>query len=119
MNSLYFRFTCLEGNYEFRADFKGKNGTFSIETDIAELENKSGDLPVNFISELDQAQIEKWDKRYEGENGVEDATSWRVSFVKDDKTYISSGEESYIPYNYSQLIEAIKLCDDKADYFAY
>lgn len=116
MNSLYFRFTCLEGNYEFRADFDDKKGTYSIETDIAELENKSGDLPEEFISQLNNAEIEKWDKRYDGQR-IEDGTSWRVSYIKDDKTYISSGEESYYPYNYNNFLEAIKMCDEKAVYF--
>ena len=39
----------------------------------------------------------------------------RVSF--DNKEYVSSGEESYEPYNYEHLISAIMLCDDKASYF--
>ena len=50
-------------------------------------------------------------------SGIADAVKWKVKLIKDDKEYVSKGEESFEPYTYKQLIDALRLMEDKADYF--
>ena len=120
MNNLTFIFNCLDGKYEFNCQFEN-SATFTVETDIPELESKQGELDEKltekFLEELKKAQIEKWERYYDASNPIEDAVKWHVKYSFDNKEYVSSGEESYEPYNYEHLISAIMLCDDKASYF--
>jgi len=120
MNNLRFIFNCLEGKYEFNCEIKD-TVIFSIETDIEGLESKEGELDIDlskkFFEEVNNAQIEKWDRHYSAINPIENGVKWYVKYVSDDKEYVSDGEESYEPYNYEHLISAIMLCDDKASYF--
>ena len=121
MKSLKFVFDCLEGKYEFNAQ-SDNNLVFSIDSTIETLESFEGELDVNktklFFDEIDLANIKKWQRRYDSNlTPIEDAVKWYVKYIEDDKEYVSEGEESYEPYEYNHLIEAIKLCDDKADYF--
>lgn len=121
MKSLKFVFDCLEGKYEFNAQ-GDDNLEFSIDSTIETLESFEGELDVNktklFFDEIDLANIKKWQRRYDCNlTPIEDAVKWYVKYIEDDKEYVSEGEESYEPYEYNHLIEAIKLCDDKADYF--
>ena len=119
MHRLEFYFNCLEGRYFFVFE----DGIYSIETDIPSFTDKSGELTkkeINtFSDKLNAAKIEAWDRYYlpEGE-GIEDGVKWKVRLIKDDKEYVSEGEESYEPYGYEYFIEALKLIEDYADYFA-
>ena len=50
-------------------------------------------------------------------SGIADAVKWKVKLIKDDKEYVPRGEESFEPYTYKQLIDALRLMEGKADYF--
>jgi hypothetical protein len=93
-----------------------------LETDIAELDNVSGQLndqdSEKFRQELARAGIERWDREYQPVlSAIEDAVKWEVEYEKDGKVYCSKGEETYEPYDYFHLVDALALCSPKADYF--
>ena len=121
MKHLELTCTCLEGNYTFTADTVNGRIVYSVITDIenlASLEGRLGFLKSRKFSKLlDKTQIEKWDSEYTGESGIEDAVKWKVSWKDDEKEYSSKGEESYYPYNWEYLLEAIALCDRNIEYF--
>lgn len=120
MNKLEYQIDCLDGVYNFTAEFED-NVIFNVETNIGSLNSFSGELDENtsrqFIEEIEKAQIEKWDKEYKTEmSEIEDGIKWQMRYLKNDKEYVSCGEESYQPYNYEHLVKAIRLCDEKNDY---
>ena len=119
MRRLEYHFSCLDGTYFLLCEINDRV-SYSIETDIAEFESKSGELDEEtsekFVKLLAEAQIEKWERNYKG-SGIEDAISWKLKYTDEDKEYVSQAEETCEPYNYEKLIEAVKLIDDKADYF--
>lgn len=120
MDQLLFRFTCLDGAYDFAAEFDSNELHYEIQSTIPELYSLSGTLDETetFLKELDLAQIEKWDRRYSAEGTpIEDAVKWQVKLIKDNKEYVTEGEESYEPYRYEHLISALMCCDEKAEYF--
>ena len=119
MRRLEYHFSCLDGSYFLLCEIDDKL-SFTIETDIAGFENRGGELDeetsTKFVKLLDEAQIEKWERSYTGSD-IEDAISWKLKYVKEDKEYVSEAIETCEPYNYEKLIEALKLLEDKADYF--
>ncbi len=122
MNRLEYHFDCLDGKYLCVCQFDDESLSYVIESSIPELSGKSGELSkeeaVRFNKLLEEAQIEKWDREYMADlSGIADAVKWKVKLIKDDKEYVSRGEESFEPYNYKQLIDALRLMEDKADYF--
>ncbi len=122
MNRLEYHFDCLDGNYLFVCQFDEEKLSYVIESSIPELSSKSGELSkeetIRFNQLLREAQIEKWDREYMADlSGIVDAVKWKVKLIKDDKEYVSKGEESFEPYTYKQLIDALALMEDKADYF--
>ncbi|MBQ2656599.1 MAG: hypothetical protein IJF95_08160 [Erysipelotrichaceae bacterium] len=122
MNRLEYHFDCLDGKYLCVCQFDDESLNYVIESSIPELSGKSGELSkeeaVRFNKLLEEAQIEKWDREYMADlSGIADAVKWKVKLIKDDKEYVSRGEESFEPYNYKQLIDALRLMEDKADYF--
>ena len=122
MNRLEYHFDCLDGKYLCVCQFDDESLSYVIESSIPELSDKSGELSkeeaVRFNKLLEEAQIEKWDREYMADlSGIADAVKWKVKLIKDDKEYVSRGEESFEPYTYKQLIDALRLMEDKADYF--
>ena len=120
MDQLHFHFTCLDGTYDFEAQFNADELRYETKSTIPELESLSGtkDDPEAFRKELDLAEIEKWDRRYPAEGTpIEDAVKWQVKLIKDGKEYVTEGEESYEPYRYEHLVRALMCCDEKAEYF--
>ena len=122
MNRLEYHFDCLDGKYLCVCQFDDESLSYVIESSIPELSGKSGELSkeeaVRFNKLLEEAQIEKWDREYMADlSGIAEAVKWKVKLIKDDKEYVSRGEESFEPYNYKQLIDALRLMEDKADYF--
>ena len=122
MNRLEYHLDCLDGKYLCVCQFDDESLNYVIESSIPELSGKSGELSkeeaVRFNKLLEEAQIEKWDREYMADlSGIADAVKWKVKLIKDDKEYVSRGEESFEPYNYKQLIDALRLMEDKADYF--
>ena len=122
MNRLEYHFDCLDGKYLCVCQFDDESLNYVIESSIPELSGKSGELSkeeaVRFNKLLEEAQIEKWDREYMADlSGIVDAVKWKVKLIKDDKEYVSRGEESFEPYTYKQLIDALRLMEGKADYF--
>ena len=122
MNRLEYHFDCLDGKYLCVCQFDDESLSYVIESSIPELSDKSGELSneeaVRFNKLLEEAQIEKWDREYMADlSGIVDAVKWKVKLIKDDKEYVSRGEESFEPYTYKQLIDALRLMEGKADYF--
>lgn len=122
MNSLHFKFSCLDGNYSFSALYDKGILCYIVQTNIPGLSNKveeiSDDRLGEFLLELEKAHIEKWDKKYlSNGNGIEDATSWKVQYFNNEMEYTSYGEETFEPYDYNHLIKALIVCDNKATYF--
>ena len=120
MNKLEYQINCLDGVYNFAAEYDDVV-IFNIETNIEKLNSFSGELDDAssklFIEYLNKAQIEKWDREYKAElSEIEDGIRWEIRYLKDEKEYVSCGEESYQPYNYEELISAIRLCDKENDY---
>ena len=118
MFELEYCFECLNGKYFLNV----KEDNYEISTDIAELENKEGLLTEAennaFQKQLNKAGIEKWDKEYPASgNRIEDAVKWSVRYTAEGKEYFSTGEESYEPYTYNELIRALMIIDEKAQYF--
>ena len=122
MNRLEYHFDCLDGKYLCVCQFDDESLSYVIESSIPELSGKSGELSkeeaVRFNKLLEEAQIEKWDREYMADlSGIADAVKWKVKLIKDDKEYVSRGEESFEPYTYKQPIDALRLMEGKADYF--
>ena len=122
MNRLEYHFDCLDGKYLCVCQFDDESLSYVIESSIPELSGKSGELSkeeaVRFNKLLEEAQTEKWDREYMADlSGIADAVKWKVKLIKDDKEYVSRGEQSFEPYTYKQLIDALRLMEDKADYF--
>lgn len=122
MNKIEYVINCLDGTYTFKASFD-QIVSYEIDTDIQELNSYRGELNEEdskaFISELNKAQIEKWDREYKVEQSeIEDGVDWKLKYIKDDKEYVSYGKESYVPYGHEYLINAIDLCD-RANGFVY
>lgn len=120
MDQLLFRFECLDGVYAYEAQFDSNELHYEIQSTIPELESLSGTLneTETFLKQLDLAQIEKWDRRYQAAGTpIEDAVKWQVKLIRDGKEYVTEGEESYEPYRYEHLIRALMCCDEKAEYF--
>ncbi len=119
MRRLEYHFSCLDGTYFLLCEINDRV-SYSIETDIAGFESRSGELDEEaskkFVKLLDEAEIEKWERSYKGSD-IEDAVSWKLKYTNEDKEYVSEAEETCEPYNYEKLIEAVKLIEDKADYF--
>lgn len=122
MIELEFKIDCLDGRYCFscRCD---EDLDYSVDTDIAGLESVEAKLDQEKISEfskcLDEADIEKWDRSYSGENEIEDGIRWSLKYTKDGKEYFTDGRESFEPYCFENLIKAIKLCDRQIEYFGW
>lgn len=120
MNRLEYHFDCLDGNCLLVCE--AENGTlhFTVTGNNPVITEKAGELSEvsAFEKLLKEAGIESWDRKYEPQTeGIEDAIRWKVVYQKDGKEYVSSGEESYEPYGYEKLIEALKLFEPEADYF--
>ena len=119
MNNLRFIFECLYGTYLLKIDLIDEL-SYEITTDIRGFETRkgSGEL-MPFQELLDKANIEKWDKEYGPFGiGVEDEIRWSLRYEKDGKIYCTKGQESYEPYGYEYFIEALKLIEPQADFFA-
>ena len=120
MDQLLFHFACLDGIYDFEAQFTAERLQYEIQSTIPELESLSGVLEEteSFRKELELAEIEKWDRKYPAmRTPIEDAVKWQVKLIKDGKEYVTEGEESYEPYRYEHLVKALMCCDGKAEYF--
>ena len=120
MDQLLFHFACLDGTYDFIAQFSEERLQYEIQSTIPELESLSGTLDETetFLKQLELAQIEKWERSYPAEGTpIEDAVKWQVKLIKDGKEYVTEGEESYEPYRYEHLVRALMCCDEKAEYF--
>ena len=119
MDQLLVRFVCLDGTYDFAAQFDANELHYEIQSTIPGLESLSGTADAeSFMKQLDLAEIEKWDRSYEADGTpIEDAVKWQVKLVKDGREYVTEGEESYEPYRYEHLIKALMCCDEKAGYF--
>ena len=123
MNKLEYHFECLDGRYFLTAINDENIIRYTIETDIEGFESREGELSLSesqtFINEVKAANIERWDREYGNElSKIEDGIEWKVVYCVDDKEYVSKGFESYEPYGYESLIAALKLCEEKASYFA-
>ena len=119
ITKLIFKFDCLNGYYLLNACFFDDKLTYKIETTIAELDSKNGEIPADdFLKILASAEIDRWEKDYlPNGSKIEDATKWSLDLYTDDNHYLSKGEEGYWPYHYDEFIEALKLIDDEACYF--
>ena len=121
MNRLEYKFDCLDGHYFLIAQWD-EVLNYEIDTDIAEFESRSGELSAEETKKFDdllhQAKIESWDRSYlsEGE-GIEDAVTWKLILQKEGKEYVSTGEESFEPYGYDLFVDALRIIEEKADYF--
>ena len=107
---LLYNFKCLDGEYELIVDDRNYivNSTiscFETRTGVIEDADKFNDL-------INKANIKSWDKEYKGEL-ITDSIEWSIEY----DGYKSRGYETYEPYNYDYLIEAIKLIEKNGDYF--
>ena len=120
MDQLLFHFACLDGTYDFEAQFTADELRYETKSTIPELESLSGVLEEteSFRKELELAEIEKWDRKYPAMGTpIEDAVKWQVKLIKDGKEYVTEGEESYEPYRYEHLVKALMCCYGKAEYY--
>ena len=120
MKKLEYTINCLEGVYCFVAEISDKV-LFNIESTVEAVSSKTGELDQEksklFIEEINKAEIDKWDKQYKVEGSdIQDGIKWSMKFLDEDKEYISEGHESYQPYNYEHLVNAILLCDEESTY---
>ena len=120
MKKLEYTINCLEGVYCFVAEISDKV-LFNIESTVEAVSSKTGELDQEksklFIEEINKAEIDKWDKQYKVEGSdIQDGIKWSMKFLDEDKEYISEGYESYQPYNYEHLVNAILLCDEESTY---
>ena len=124
MNDLIFHCSCLDGNYTLKAEWTEEKLVYTVETDIEELSDQTGELTgaslKDFLDRLKEAGIPRWERRYGPEGfGIEDAVRWNVELTEDGKTFHSDGEETFLPYGYETLIDAMRSIDQKIDYFSY
>ena len=122
MNRLEYHFNCLDGNCLLVCEAEGETIHFTGTGENPVITEKTGELNAEdsaaLIKRIDEAKIETWQSRYEPEaEGIEDAVRWKVVYRKDGREYVSRGEESFEPYGYEELIEALKLFEPQADYF--
>lgn len=110
MNYLKINFEALDGYYNLVIN---NNHTYLVETSIACLDNKNGiiDNYDSFIEKLNNVNIKSWDKEYIGD--IEDGVKWMVEI----DGFSSIGSEGNWPYTYDKLIDALRLIDEKIDYF--
>ncbi len=122
MMELEFTIVCLDGRYCFSCRSDECLG-YETDTDINGLECIQGQLDeekaAEFLKLIKEAEIEKWEKEYSGENPIEDGIEWSIKYMKDDKEYMSCGKESFEPYRFENLLKAIKLCDRQLEYFGW
>ena len=123
MNRIEFHFDCLDGRYFFTAVEDDGIIRFISESTIAELESSEGELSKEdselFVKRIDEAGIERWEKEYRPVlSKIEDGVKWKVILYRNEKEYVSKGEETYEPYGYDKLIDALRLCEGKASYFS-
>ena len=122
MNVLIFHCSCLEGNYTLKADWTAEGLTWTVETDIEALQSGTGELSSvkEFSDLLNKADIPHWERRYEADgSAIEDAVRWDLKLDTDGNTYLSEGEETFFPYGYETLIDALALIDPQVRYFSY
>ncbi len=120
MTELEYLIDCLDGSYRFYASY-GDLVSYEITTDIACLENISGELndadSKLFIDAIEASQITRWEKEYlSDDSAIEDGIRWSVKLMAEGKEYRSHGEESFVSYGHEELIRAIRLCDVNNDY---
>ena len=119
MFKLNFRIDCPDGKYAFDCDCNEKV-EYKVESDIPGLENTAGEImPDAFSSLVEKATIEKWDREYSGSSLIEDEIIWNLEYIKENRIYRVKGHESYEPYNFEYLLNAIKLCDKQLEYFGW
>jgi len=122
MDQLNYRFECLDGNYELQIDFDENEANYEIRTTLPGFVEFIGILGKEktqaFRNKLIEAKITNWDRCYEATgSSIEDAVKWSLIYSIQDKEYRSEGEETYEPYGYEHLIEALVICDEKANFF--
>ncbi len=122
MNRLEYHFDCLDGRCLFVCEFDELTLSYDLESTIEEIPARSGELSREDLEKFDKlinaARIESWEKEYKNDFlAIEDGIRWKVKYHKDNKEYVSCGQETYEPYGYEEFINALKLCVDKADYF--
>lgn len=120
MNRLEYKFICLDGYYNLSIDIDDQL-SFVVDTNIDELVTKSGVIDKNeFINKFNELDFKSWDRYYNATlSSIEDATKWSLIYIEDDKVYESEGEESYEPYRYYDLIDALCIVDDNAKYLKF
>ena len=122
MIELEFTINCLDGRYCFSCRNDGCI-SYEVDTDINSLECVQGELgqqqTEEFLKYLNEAQIEKWDAEYSGDNLIEDGIEWSLKYLNEDKEYQVSGKESFEPYNFEYLLKAIKIADKQLEYFGW
>ena len=119
MFKLNFEIDCPDGKYAFYCVCDEKL-EYKVETDILGLDSKEGEISSDrFIRMLNDANIERWDRKYSGDNLIEDGIIWKLIYETDDRKYETEGYESYEPYNFEYLLSAIKLCDTQLEYFGW
>jgi len=116
MKYFEFSFNCPDGQYTLSVKNEEQVFSYIVSSTIEGFTEKSGILTEKdtneFIEKLNKANILSWDKYY-GNKKLDDACTWNI--VIDD--FSTSGEESFEPYNYQYLIEALQLIEDNVDYF--
>ena len=120
MKKLEYTINCLDGVYCFVAEFDD-NVVFNIDSTVEKVPSKSGELDAKksklFIEEINNAQIERWDREYKVEGSdIEDGIRWSIRYIDDNREYLSKGHESYQPHNYEHLVKAVLLCDEESEY---
>ena len=122
MMELEFTIVCLDGRYCFSCKAE-ESFNYETDTDINGLECVQGELDEEkaneFVKLINEAEIEKWDREYCGENPIEDGIEWSLKYINNDKEYMSCGKESFEPYRFEYLLKAIKLCDKQLEYFGW
>ena len=122
MIKLEFKIDCLDGKYYFDCACN-EELIYNVDTSINSLNNIEGQLSdedkEKFLSLINEAQIEKWDRNYTGISLIDDGIRWSVKYLNNDKEYVSDGVESYEPYSFRKLIEAIMICDKQLSYFGW
>lgn len=122
MNVLIFHCSCLDGNYTLKADWTAEGLTWTVETDIEALHSATGELSSvkPFTDLLEKADIPHWERRYEADgSAIEDAVRWSLKLDTEDKICLSEGEETFLPYGYEDLMDALALIDPQVRYFSY
>ena len=120
MNKMEYTINCLDGTYELTVEYDD-TVIYSVDTNIETMQSFSGELDADqskaFIEEIEKAGIERWDREYNAElSEIEDGITWQMRYLKDGKEYVSEGVESYQPYGYEHLVNAIQLLDEKSGY---